>query len=34
MEGFAVALQWLPLDERQLAKANEAITGLGDYFGR
>lgn len=33
MEGFAVALQWLPLGETQLAKANEAISGLGEYFG-
>jgi cytochrome P450 len=33
MEGFAVALQWLPLGESQLAKANDAITGLGEFFG-
>jgi cytochrome P450 len=33
MEGFAVALQWLPMDESQLKKANDAITGLGEYFG-
>ncbi|MHB8693110.1 MAG: cytochrome P450 [Solirubrobacteraceae bacterium] len=32
MEGFAVALQWLPMDEQQLKKANDAITGLADYF--
>ena len=33
MEGFAVALQWLPMDESQLKKANDAISGLGEYFG-
>jgi cytochrome P450 len=32
MEGFALAMQWLPMDERQVAMANEAISGLESYF--
>lgn len=32
MEGFAVALQWLPLSEEELQMANDAITGLQEYF--
>jgi cytochrome P450 len=32
MEGFALALQWIPLNATQLQKANEAITGLDRYF--
>jgi len=33
MEGFAVAMQWLPLSEEELRMANDAITGLQEYFG-
>lgn len=32
MEGFAIAMQWVPLDEGTLRKANDAILGLQDYF--
>ena len=33
MEGFAVAMQWLPSPEEELRMANDAITGLQEYFG-
>ena len=32
MEGFAIAMQWVPLDESTLGKANDAIIGLDEYF--
>jgi pimeloyl-[acyl-carrier protein] synthase len=32
MQGFLLAVQLLPLTDEQLAKANEAITSLDEYF--
>lgn len=33
MEGFAMSMSWLPLDEGTLKMCNEAIEGLQEYFG-